>query len=64
MNRTIDTLSPADKAGMQPAPGTDHGKLLAMPESPMPDWSARNRTPDPLAGDVQSDADTALKPAA
>ena len=59
MNRTIDTLSPADKAGMQPAPGTDHGKLLAMPESPMPTWTARNRTPDPLAAGPQSRADAA-----
>ena len=59
MNRTIDTLSPADKAGMQPAPGTDHGKLLAMPESPMPNWPARNRTPDPLADDPQTSADAA-----
>ena len=32
---------------------------LAMPESPMPDWAARNRTPDPLA-----EAPVALKPAA
>ena len=64
MNRPIDTHIPAAKAGTQPAPGTDHGKLLAMPESPMPDWSARNRTPDPFAGDAQDDAQTALKPAA
>ena len=59
MNRTIDTLSPADKAGMQPAPGTDHGNLLAMPESPMPNWTARNRTPDPLADAPQARADAA-----
>ena len=64
MNRPIDTHSPAAKAGMQPAPKTDHGKLLAMPESPMPDWTARNRTPDPLAGEPQTSAGTALIPAA
>ncbi|QRZ12430.1 hypothetical protein JWJ88_07320 [Paracoccus methylovorus] len=25
------------------------GLLPAMPESPIPDWAPRNRTPDPLA---------------
>lgn len=44
---------------MQPAPGTDHGNLLAMPESPMPNWTARNRTPDPLADAPQARADAA-----
>ena len=59
MNRPIDTHIPAAKAGTQPAPSTDHGKLLAMPESPMPNWTARNRTPDPLADEPQSRADAA-----
>lgn len=44
---------------MQPAPGTDHGNLLAMPELPMPNWTARNRTPDPLADAPQARADAA-----
>lgn len=59
MNRPIDTHSPAATAGMQPAPGTDHGNLLAMPELPMPNWTARNRTPDPLADAPQARADAA-----
>ena len=59
MNRPIDTHNPAPMAGTQPAPGTDHGKPLAMPESPMPDWTARNRTPDPLADAPKDRADAA-----
>lgn len=59
MNRPIDPHNPAAKAGMQPASGTDHGKPLAMPESPMPDWTARNRTPDPRTEAPQNRANAA-----
>ncbi|RCW85115.1 hypothetical protein [Paracoccus lutimaris] len=49
MSSSITTRTPDLAGAIQPDMATDHGKPLAMPESPMPDWSARNRTPDPLA---------------
>lgn len=59
MNRLIDTHSHAVMVGAQPAPRSDHRKPLAMPESPIPDWSARHRTPDPLADTPEDRAEAA-----
>ena len=56
---TLNTTRPATQGKIRLDPAMDHAMPLAMPESPMPDWAARNRTPDPLA-----EAPVALKPAA
>ncbi len=48
MSSSIYIQTPDRAADMQRDLTANHGKPLAMPESPMPDWAARNRTPDPL----------------
>ena len=48
MTRKIDSNMPRKETTLRPNQSVA-AAMPAMPESPIPDWSPRNRTPDPLA---------------
>ncbi len=47
MNRLSDSNNPRRETDLRPNHPDLPGVMPAMPESPIPDWGQRNRTPDP-----------------
>lgn len=47
MNRMTDSNNPRKETDLRPNHPDSSRVMPAMPESPIPDWGLRNRTPDP-----------------